>query len=406
MNEELTSELEHLVRIEKFMASMAEQDVLLAAIMGEGTAAVNSESCSLALLDEASGELYFYVAKGNAEEREFEHKLKRVRLIAGTGVVGWCLTQRLLVNIGDAYADPRFDPGVDRQTGFVTRSILAVPMLHRGKLIGVMEAVNKLGGGSFTVRDEKVLTVLAAQAALILENARLYRETIDQTRLSALGQGIAGAAHCIKNILNGIDGGAFILEAGLCKDNLEGVGKGWEILKRNTQIMKTLVLDMLTYSKPRQPEIEPCDLNRLCQDVADLLQEKARGRGVILSTSLAPVFGLIPLDPKGIYRCILNLTANAVDAIDKPDGRVEIITRPAASRQGYVEIAVSDNGCGISENNQRNMFKAFFSTKGAKGTGLGLAVTQKIVHEHCGDIHLDSVPGRGTTFIITLPGAN
>jgi len=397
-----SSEIESLYRIEKFMASMTDLDKLLEVIMQEGASATNAESSSVALHDEAADELYFFVARGHKEEREFEKKLKCIRMEMGTGVVGWCAEHRQAVNIADVARDPRFSRKADEATGFVTRSILAVPMQRRGKVIGVVEVVNKQAGDGFSPHDEKVLTVLAAQAALVIENARLVEENIRQARLSALGQGIAGAAHCIKNILNGIVGGAFILDMGISQQKTEHITRGWDIVKRNTKIMQDLILDMLTYSRPRKPECEPGDINIICRDVAELMRENAAKKNVQLALELQQDIGEVVLDPKGIYRCILNLVSNAIDACDKPDGKVRVVTRAVPPGNG-VEVTIADNGCGIKEENLKNLFKVFFSTKGSKGTGLGLAVTQKIITEHGGAIRAESTLGAGTSFIITLP---
>jgi signal transduction histidine kinase len=398
----MTSEIEHLYRVEKFLESMSDLDSLLEVIMRECSAALDAASSSLALYDEAAGELYFFAVRGEDEEREFEHQLKSIRLKMGSGVVGWCAANREPVTINDAYADPRFDQNADRKTGFVTRSILAVPMIRGDRLIGVVEAVNKTDGGGFTRQDEKVLFVLAAQAALIIENARLHQEKVQHARLTAMGQGIAGAAHCIKNILNSIGGGEFVIQTGLRKQDLKKIETGWEVMRRNTRIMKDLVLDMLTYSKEREPELETADINDICQDIHNLMHDKAEARNVGMAMALDPDIGPVVLDPKGIYRCVLNLAANAVDACDKAEGRVTIATQKE-NDGNRVSIAISDNGCGICQKDREKLFNAFFSTKGSKGTGLGLAVTEKIISEHGGAIHVDSEPGTGTTFTIRLP---
>jgi signal transduction histidine kinase len=400
----IDSHLESLSRLERFLGSLDDLPSLLHAIIGEAARAVNAESSSLALYDESRNELSFHVAAGQGEEREFERKLKTFKLPMGKGVIGYCAERQELVNIPDAYQDSRFNPAVDRETGFVTRTILAVPMTRHDKLIGVVEAVNRRDHQAFTENDEKVLAFLATQAALVIENARLYQENLAQARLSALGQGIAGAAHCIKNILNGIDGGSFILESGLKRENLAGVGKGWTILKRNTGIMRGLVMDMLTYSRDRKPELSATDPNDVCREVADLMAEKAREQGVALEVQLQGDIGELQLDRKGIYRCVLNLVSNAIDACGKSgNGQVTLSSRLLDESATELEIAIADNGCGISAENLKNLFRAFFSTKGSKGTGLGLSVTRKIVQEHGGDVTVESTEGVGTTFRIILP---
>lgn len=402
MNQNIASEIEHLYRVEKFMESISDLNRLLEAIMLESTLALNTESSSLALYDEEEDELQFFAARGEEKERGFEKSLMSIRMKMGSGVIGWCARKKEPIIINNAYDNPLFDQSTDKKTGFVTRSILAVPMINREKLIGVVEAVNKRDGNEFTEQDQKVLSVLAAQAALVIENARLYQENLRQTRLIAIGEGIAGAAHCIKNILHGISGGAYVLEVGIKGGKIDKVERGWDILKRNNQIMEDLVLDMLTYSRSREPELEPSDINKICNDIADLLKEKAEERNIHLSSDLQSDIGEVTLDPRGIYRCILNLASNALDACDKSEGVVKISTKHVKTDDS-LEISVSDNGCGISDEDKENLFKVFFSTKGSKGTGLGLSVTEKIVGEHGGEIRVDSELGKGTTFTIKLP---
>lgn len=407
MQERVEPEIEHLYRIEKFMASMSDMDRLLEVIIREGRAATDAESCSLALYDENSDELYFYTAMGEEGEGEVERKLKCIRMKMGAGIVGWTAVNREAANIQDVSKDPRFYSQVDKETGFITRSILAVPMIQRGRLIGVVEGVNKRGGGGFSERDEKVLTILAAQAALVLENARLFEENLRQTRLSALGQGIAGSAHCIKNILQGIDGGSYILELGIRGETTTSISKGWDIMKRNVQFMRDLVLDMLAYARPQSLECEPADANEICTDVAELMTETARQKNVTVRIDLQPDIADVILDPRAIYRCVLNLVSNAVDACgksedDNTESVVQIATR-VLEEDDRLEISVSDNGCGIDEENLKNIFRIFFTTKGSKGTGLGLAVTEKIISEHGGDIQAESQLNVGTRFTIALP---
>ncbi|MBT3272751.1 MAG: GAF domain-containing sensor histidine kinase [Spirochaetales bacterium] len=394
------SEFDHLYRIEKFMASMTDLDELLSVIMRETTLATDAASCSIALYDEEAHELQFSVARGEEEERDFERKLKQIRIPMGAGVVGWCASNRRIANIKDTLQDPRFDSETDKKTGFSTESILAVPMIRQDRLIGVVEAVNKNNDEGFSDHDEQVLTVLAAQAALVIENARLLSDNLQKTRFSALGQGIAGAAHCIKNIVNGIAGGNFILEIGFKKQNMEQVEQGWEILKRNTEVMKDLVLDMLSYSGPSKLEYEEANINTICSDLVELLVNGAKEIKVEIKTDFDPLLKPTVVDPKGIYRCVLNLLTNAVDACSENSGVICIHTRREPDR---FKIIVDDTGHGVSEEHRSELFKVFFSTKGSKGTGLGLAITHKIVHEHGGTIEVESVIDKGTTFTISLP---
>lgn len=385
------------------METVSDLDALLSLIMQETTLATGAESCSLALYDEKTKELCFFVARGSKEnERDFERKLRELRLPMDTGVIGWCATHRSPVNIPDAYVDPRFDKSTDRKTGFVTNTILAVPMVRHDRLIGVVEAVNKRGDEPFSGHDQQVLEVLAAHAGLAIENAQLIEQNLRQARFFALGQAMAGAAHCIKNILNGIDGGSYIMDIGVRDDNKESIKRGWEILSRNTGYMKDLVLDMLSYAKPQKPHLARCDVNEICRDVANLMRAKCEERNVVLVLDLEAEMAEAMIDSKGIYRCILNLVTNALDACDGNMGCIAITTRLDMERR-ISRIEVADTGVGIDDEDQKKMFHVFFTTKGSKGNGLGLPVTQKTIEEHNGTIRFESKRGKGTTFFIEIP---
>ena len=403
MSPEAVTSVETLYRIERFMGSITDLDRLLEVIVAESRDATDADGGSLLLYDPATNELYFDVALGEEGETDVQKYLKRIRLKMGAGIAGLVAETRGTVNVKDAQNDPRLFKQADTGTGFVTRSLLAVPAVRGTKLIGVLEVLNKREPGGFTERDEKMLAVIASQAALVIENAQLYAESVRQARLSALGQGIAGAAHCIKNILNAIDGGSFILERALEKEDVSRANRGWDILSRNMGLMRGLVLDMLTYAKPREPECAETDLPELCEGICGFVEQAASQKEVSVTWESSPAIRQVMLDPNGVRRCLLNLMGNAVDAsAGHPNATVRLISR-ISERDGFFDLIVADNGCGMSSDVQKQLFQPFFSTKGSKGTGLGLAVTRKIIREHGGDILLESEEGKGTRFILQFP---
>lgn len=403
MSSEAVTNVETLYRIERFMGSITDLGRLLQVIVAESRDATNADGGSLLLYDAATNELYFDVALGEEGETDVQKYLKRIRLKMGSGIAGLVAETRQTVNVRDAQNDPRLFKQADTGTGFVTRSLLAVPAVHGTNLIGVLEVLNKREPGGFTEEDEKMLAFIASQAALVIENAQLYAESVRQARLSALGQGIAGAAHCIKNILNAIDGGSFILERALKKEDVTRATKGWDILSRNMGLMRELVLDMLTYAKPREPEVEATNLDELCDAICDFIGQAASRKEVAVAYEGSPALQQVVLDPNGVRRCLLNLMGNAVDAsAGRPGAAVRLISR-ISERDGFFDLIIADNGCGMSTEVQKQLFQPFFSTKGSKGTGLGLAVTHKIIREHGGDILVESEEGKGTRFILQLP---
>jgi signal transduction histidine kinase len=181
------------------------------------------------------------------------------------------------------------------------------------------------------------------------------------------------------------------------------VRKGWDMVERNQTKISTLVLDMLTFSKEREPEPIPSDMNQVIREVVELMQARAAELHVALSSHLDEKMPVLIFDPEGLHRAVLNVVTNALDACEnRTDGAVSVTTEHAAS-EGLVRITVADNGSGIAPEDQEKVFNIFVSTKGGRGTGLGLPVSQKIVKEHGGQIRLESEMGKGSRFIFELP---
>jgi two-component system NtrC family sensor kinase len=237
------------------------------------------------------------------------------------------------------------------------------------------------------------------------EIKRLQRELIENERLSAMGQAVAGMAHYIKNILNGLQGGVYMVNTGLKKSKSSLLPKGWAMVQNNIGKISDLVMNMLIYSKEREPDYVNCSPNEIAQQVYDLMHEEALQSKVKLVKELDLSIDECYLDPNGLHRCLLNLVSNAIDAciLDPQQDRawsVEIRTR---KEKDGIRLDVVDNGKGMTKEVQEKLFQRFFSTKGGKGTGFGLLVTRKIVEEHGGTVCFESSPGKGTTFTIRLP---
>jgi len=238
------------------------------------------------------------------------------------------------------------------------------------------------------------------------EIKRLERDLVSSERLAAIGQTVAGMAHCIKNILHGFKGGSYLMNVGIDKDNTEKLKQGWQMIQRNIGRTSDLVLDLLSYSKEREPEYEPCLPNDIADDVCDLMADIAAEHEVVLEKNFSPAVGEVSLDARIAHRCLLNLVSNAIDACIFDDDvtknhRVTVTT--AREKEDFIRFEIKDNGCGMSDEVSEKLFHSFFSTKGAKGTGLGLLVTRKLIEEHGGSIDVSSTSGKGTWFTIRLP---
>jgi len=229
---------------------------------------------------------------------------------------------------------------------------------------------------------------------------------LDAERLAAVGQTVAALAHAIKNIAAGLTGGTYVLEKGMELDNRTYLSQGWEMIKGNVIKIKGMAMDLLNYAKEREPEYQFMDPNLPAREVRDLMVSRAQQNGVSLKAELAPDLQKAWFDPEGIHRVLLNLVGNAIDAcadISCSHGKREVILRSRRVEGWAVEYRVADNGCGMDEETKRKVFQLFFSTKGSKGTGLGLMIAKKIVDEHRGEIALVSEKGAGTEFTVRLP---
>jgi len=227
-------------------------------------------------------------------------------------------------------------------------------------------------------------------------------------RLASVGLTMAGMAHTIKNILGGLEGGVYVLDSGLEKGDQERITGGWEMVKAHIGQVSVLVQNLLRYSRAEDPTLEPVAPADLVRDVAALYESKADLVGVALETDVAPDLPALIMDREGMHASLTNLVANALDACmwdpdagDKEMG-ITITARPRAG--GGVTFRVRDTGTGISEEDQPRVLSAFFTTKGMRGTGLGLLLTKKTVKAHGGEISFETTPGQGTTFQIALPG--
>jgi signal transduction histidine kinase len=221
--------------------------------------------------------------------------------------------------------------------------------------------------------------------------------------MAAIGQTIAALSHHIKNILQGFKSGGEILKMGLQDKDENLLKRGWKIVEKNQGKIYELVTDMLSYSKEREPNVETVCLNGVARDVVELLTERARELGVRLDLKLDDQLPRCLADPEGMHRSLLNVVINALDAVEDVDkARVVVVTEREADG-AFLRIRVIDNGAGIPPERLGDIFKPFVSSKGARGTGLGLAVSRKVLREHGGDILVQSEPGRGSAFTLRLP---
>jgi nitrogen-specific signal transduction histidine kinase len=247
------------------------------------------------------------------------------------------------------------------------------------------------------------MMAIAHQAALAVEDTRYYSAMVQAERLAAIGQTMATVAHHIKNILQGIRGGSYLIDMGLSEHDEPLVRKGWAIVDKNQNKITNLMMDMLTFSKEREPDLAPSDINRIVSDVVELMQSRAADSEVTLCWHPAENMPTLVFDPEGVHRAVLNVVTNAIDAAADAheSARVGVSTEVCLER-GTLRIVVADNGPGIPAELVDSLFSPFVSGKKGRGTGLGLPVSQKILHEHGGRILVET-SATGSRFVLELP---
>ncbi len=225
-----------------------------------------------------------------------------------------------------------------------------------------------------------------------------------QSQLTSVGLLISTISHGIKGVLNGLDGGIYLVSQGLKKDNQERIEKGWEIVLRNIRRVRSMVLDILYYAKDREPNWDTVSAMKVCDDVFDLIKDKAYDLGIEFLKDFEEKSGDFEVDEAAIRSLLVNLAENSLDAcrVDPRKKHHRVIFRMKGAAD-WIIFEIEDNGIGMDRETREKAFSLFFSSKGVTGTGLGLFIANKIANSHGGEVSLKSEENRGTLFTIKIP---
>lgn len=282
------------------------------------------------------------------------------------------------------------------------QTVLCVPVRVSERTVGALWIERPIARGAYDERHLRQLQAVGVHVALLVRHGELLEATLAKERLAAMGETVATLSHSIKNILQALRGGADTVELALTRGDLAIAREGWPILARNLDRIHSLVRNMLAYAKERALEPVPTRLNELVREVGALLASAAARRRVRIVFDLDDGLPPMPLDPDAIHQALLNLVANAIDAAPERTGVVLLATRWRGD-EGEAEILVRDDGPGIPDALLPRLFEPFHSTKGQRGTGLGLAVSRKLVVQHGGRIEILASGPDGTAIAIRLP---
>ena len=282
------------------------------------------------------------------------------------------------------------------------KSILCAPLVAHGKILGAVLLEIHSENRQWSEEQLELLATACGYSALALLTATLARTRLQHERLAAMGETVASISHSVKNMLQGLRSGAGAINLALGRGDLELAREGWPILARNLDRVYALTFNMLAWSRTNAPEISMVQIKPIIEDAIALVRGACQRRTISIQANVEEDMPPIPIDATAILQVLLNVLNNAIDASPSKTGTVVLDVSIPNSGE-FVELTITDNGCGISGGSKEEVFHAFHTTKGQRGTGLGLAVARKIILEHKGEIELIDAKISGMTCRITLP---
>ncbi len=393
----IRSSIDELVatqRLSNIISTATEPELIVSALLELARQVIQVLDSNIFLFQSTSRHLLPLSSKSAPRlQAEAEHQLE-------AGIVDWVISEKKTVII------PDLEHMLAKSSA---RNFVIVPLILRSQGIGVFIIHTEKPQQEFSNQDIQLLSVLANQAAVGVENWRTYQQLlkandelkasqaqmVQAAKLAAIGELAAGIAHEIKNPLQVLMLHLELVQAGRPLPN-------WiEMFSKQVKRLSDITLRLMNFSRNASEEVvtEPIDVNRAIEDIVMMVQHEFEGNGITIEQKLAQDLPAVGGNANYLQQVFLNLLINARDAM--PGGGTIGVSSTLTGF--HVCVSFSDTGHGIAKDLQEKIFKPFFSTKGEKGTGLGLAICSKIIAQHKGEIRVESEEAKGTTFTIFLP---
>jgi signal transduction histidine kinase len=378
-----------VIEISRDLASTLDLNTLLDGIVRAAADVTRAEAASILLYDDTARQLYFQVAT-NIDEPTMRGLIVPLE----KSIAGWIVTNRKSVRIDDAHKDERFFSDVEQSIGYSTRSLLGIPLITKNKVVGVLEVINKKKG-RFTDPDESMLTVIGAQAAVAIENARLFQQS----------DLIAEFVHELRTPLASLSTATYLLlRPEMSREQRDQIVNNIhnETLRLNSLASSFLDLARLESGRVqfRKTRFSAADLIYECRDV---MMSKAQETTVQIRVDIPEDMPLMEADRDKIKQVLLNLLSNAIK-YNRANGSVII---SGSFDPADIAITIQDTGIGIPDESLPHLFEKFYRVREhegkAGGTGLGLSISKQIIQGHNGRIEVKSKMGVGTSFTIYIP---
>lgn len=381
-----------LLDIAAVLSSTLNLPRLLDIILDSTVKLTNTTASSILLIDRQTGNLYF-----EATSNMPPTKMERIEVPLEGSIAGWVAQHGKPRVIQQVKSEEQFTvpAQIDMVTTLSTESLLAVPLTVKGEVIGVLEVVNKKDQQLFTREDIETLLALAGQAAVAIENVRLFQQS----------DFISEMVHELRTPLTAL----VALSEALSRPDFpnEKRNEFAETIQREARRLTHMTSSFLELSRLESGRVrlkqEPVILADIIQDTVTVQGPQAAEHAIEITLDLPKSLPTLIGDPNRIKQILLNLVSNAIK-YNRPEGSITI---SAQLEERSIRVSVCDTGKGIPPDAVKNLFKRFYrvpDTEGyVTGTGLGLSITQRIVQQHGGKIWVESTLGEGSCFLFTLP---
>ena len=380
--------LSKLIEASRSVNSTLDLEKLLGLILDAAVKSTDADRGTVYLIDPIKNELWSKVFGGE--------NMIEIHLPLGKGIAGYVAQTGETINIPDAYNDPRFNPEVDKRSGYRTRNMLCMPMKNKdGNIIGVFQLLNRKAG-SFSADDEHFIDAFSAHASIAVENARLAQEMVANERLSAVGRMASTIIHDIKNPMGTLRVYAQVMKR---KSGNEEAAKLADDMIHQVDRFVNMTQEILDFTRGvSASNIQELEFEQVMSSVLDFIEKDLSKNNVKLVRSTR-FEGIVKMDQDKMMRVFYNLASNARDAM--PQGGSLVVSTERSN--GHVKIEFKDSGSGMPEEVRARIFEPFMTYGKKHGTGLGMAIVKKVIDDHNGRIEIDSEMGKGTTIRILLP---
>jgi signal transduction histidine kinase len=370
---------------------------------------MEAEASSIFELDQEKEELFIRLARGEKKD-----SIKGIKIQVGEGITGRVVENGQPMVIPDVSKEKRFVDKYDKLTGFKTRSMICVPLISRGKPVGALQVLNKKFKKLFTQGDLKLLTGMAQQIAVAMENAKLYQrlekkfestaqalnttqiKLIRSERLTAIGHLVQGIAHEIRNPITTIGGFANRIKKNLKND--QKLEKYIDIILDETSRLEKLVGQVREFSAVQSAYLSLDNITSVIDEVVKRFVPSARRQGVKIVMDMDDDAPFLEMDSPQMVSALSHVMENALESMPE-GGRLTLAMNRANDN---ILLSICDTGCGIAPDQLTSVYDPFVTSK-TKGAGLGLTMVYQIIKNHHGEIKISSQIGQGTIVTIQLP---